>query len=241
MANRGPKTNSSQFFITHKATPWLDDKHTVFGEVVAGMDVVDSIANVKTGAGDKPTTDIVMDHVEIVRNGKEARQFDAVQIMSDYFEEAKEAEEAFKKMKEDLAAQFTEQINEAKETSSGLRILTLKEGDGEQPKIGQKVLVNYAGWLFNGDLFDSNIQEIAEQFNQLNPARRDQGGYQPFPMDYSPDAQLAAGFREGLLTMKVGDKLRLFIPPHLGYGDNDYGPIPGGSTLVFDIEVVGIQ
>ena len=241
MANRGPKTNSSQFFITHKATPWLDDKHTVFGEVVAGMDVVDTIANVETGAGDKPTTDVVMDHVEIVRNGKEARQFDAVQIMSDYFEEAKAAEEAFKKMKEDLAAQFTEQIDEAEETSSGLRILKLKEGDGEQPKVGQKVLVNYAGWLFNGDLFDSNIQEIAEQFNQLNPGRRDQGGYQPFPMDYSPDAQLAAGFREGLLTMKVGDKIRLFIPPHLGYGDNDYGPIPGGSTLVFDVEVVGIQ
>ncbi len=91
------------------------------------------------------------------------------------------------------------------------------------------------------DLFDSNIQEIAEQFNQLNPGRRDQGGYTPFPMSYSPDAQLAAGFREGLLTMKVGDKVRLFIPPHLGYGDNDYGPIPGGSTLVFDVEIVGIQ
>ncbi|MEC8832897.1 MAG: peptidylprolyl isomerase, partial [Bacteroidota bacterium] len=151
MANRGPKTNSSQFFITHAPTPWLDDKHTIFGEVVAGMDVVDTIANVKTGQRDKPTTDIVMDHVEIIRNGKEARQFDAVQIMSDYFEEAKAAEEAFIKMKEDLAAQFTEQINEAEETASGLRILKLKEGDGEQPKIGQKALVNYAGWLFNGD------------------------------------------------------------------------------------------
>ena len=241
MANRGPKTNSSQFFITHKATPWLDDKHTVFGKVVAGMDVVDTIANVKTGAGDRPISEIAMNHVEIVRNGKEARQFDAVQIMSDYFEEAKAAEEAFIKMKEDLTTQFNEQINEAEVTNSGLRILKLKEGNGEQPKIGQKVMVNYAGWLFNGDLFDSNIQEIAEQFNQLNPGRRDQGGYTPFPMAYSPDAQLAAGFREGLLTMKVGDKVRLFIPPHLGYGDNDYGPIPGGSTLVFDVEIVGIQ
>ena len=241
MANRGPKTNSSQFFITHKATPWLDGKHTVFGEVVAGMDVVDSIANVKTGQRDKPATDVVMNHVEIVRNGKEARQFDAVKIMSDYFEEAKAEEEAFKKMKEDLVAQFNEQINEAEETSSGLRILSLKEGEGEEPKVGQMVMVNYAGWLFNGELFDSNIQEVAEKFNQLNPGRRDQGGYRPFPMSYSPDAQLAAGFREGLLTMKVGDKVRLFIPPHLGYGENDYGPIPGGSTLVFDVEIVGIQ
>ncbi|MCA0957779.1 MULTISPECIES: peptidylprolyl isomerase [Flagellimonas] len=241
MANRGPKTNSSQFFITHKETPWLDNKHTVFGEVVKGMDVVDSIANVETGASDRPTTDVVMNHVEIVRNGKEARQFDAIQVLTDYFKEAKEAEAAFIKMKEDLAIQFAEQFEEAEETSSGLRILTLVEGNGEQPKIGQKALVNYAGWLFNGELFDTNIEKIAMDFNQLNPGRRDQGGYLPFPMDYSPDAQLAAGFREGLLTMKVGDKLRLFIPPHLGYGDNDYGPIPGGSTLVFDIEVVGIE
>ena len=176
-----------------------------------------------------------------VKEKKLVSKLFTVQIMSDYFEEAKAAEEAFIKMKEDLAAQFTEQINEAEETASGLRILKLKEGDGEQPKIGQKALVNYAGWLFNGDLFDSNIEEVAIQFNQLNPGRRDQGGYQPFPMDYSPDAQLAAGFREGLLTMKVGDKVRLFIPPHLGYGDNDYGPIPGGSTLVFDVEIVGVQ
>ncbi len=241
MANRGPKTNSSQFFITHKETPWLNGKHTVFGEVVSGLEVVDTIANVKTGPRDKPEIDVVMNHVEIVRNGKEAKKFDAVQIMSDYFEEAKLVEAEFKKMKEDLAAEFTEQIAQAEETESGLKILKLKEGEGEQPKIGQMALVNYAGWLFNGDLFDSNIQEIAEKFNQLNPGRRDQGGYTPFPMSYSPDAQLAAGFREGLLTMKVGDKVRLFIPPHLGYGDNDYGPIPGGSTLVFDVEIVGIQ
>lgn len=241
MANRGPKTNSSQFFITHKETPWLDGKHTVFGEVVKGMDVVDSIANVETAIRDRPKTDVVMKHVEIVRNGRDAKKFDAVKVLSDYFEEEKQVEAQFTKMKEDLAAEFAEQMATAEETPSGLKILSLKKGDGEQPKIGQMVLVNYAGWLSNGELFDSNIEEIAAKFNQLNPGRRDQGGYAPFPMSYSPDAQLAAGFREGLLTMKVGDKLRLFIPPHLGYGDYDYGPIPGGSTLVFDIEVVGIQ
>lgn len=241
MANRGPKTNSSQFFITHQETPWLNGKHTVFGEVVEGIEVVDSIANVETGPGDRPKVDVVMNKVEIVRNGKNAKKFDAVKVMGDYFEEAKAEEAAFKKMKEDLAAEFADQMAKAEETPSGLKILKLTEGEGEQPKIGQKAMVNYAGWLSNGELFDTNIQGIAEKFNQLNPGRRDQGGYMPFPMDYSPDARLAAGFREGLLTMKVGDKLRLFIPPHLGYGDNDYGPIPGGSTLVFDIEVVGIQ
>lgn len=241
MANRGPKTNSSQFFITHNETPWLNGKHTVFGEVVKGIEVVDSIANTETGPGDKPKVDVVMNKVAIVRNGKEAKKFDAVKVMSNYFEEAKAEEAAFKKMKEDWVAEFTAQMANAEETPSGLKIVKLKEGEGEQPKVGQKAMVNYAGWLSNGELFDTNIMEIAEKFNQVNPGKRDRGLYSPYPMDYSPDAQLAAGFREGLLTMKVGDKLRLFIPPHLGYGDNDYGPIPGGSTLVFDLEVVGIQ
>jgi cyclophilin family peptidyl-prolyl cis-trans isomerase len=241
MANRGPKTNSSQFFITHKETPWLDGRHTVFGEVVQGIEVVDSIANVETGPGDRPLVDVVMNKVEILRNGKQAKAFDAVKVLEEYFAEEKETEAAFVKMKEELAATFTEQMEKAEETPSGLKIFKVTQGEGEQPKIGQKALVNYAGWLSNGELFDTNIEEIAQKFNQMNPGRKEQGGYAPFPMDYRPDAPLAAGFREGLLTMKVGDKLRLFIPPHLGYGDNDYGPIPGGSTLVFDVELVGIQ
>jgi len=241
MANRGPKTNSSQFFITHAPTPWLDGRHTIFGEVIQGMEVVDSIASVKTGAGDRPEVEVVMTKVEIVRNGKEAKAFDAVKVLGDYFEEEKVTEAAFVKMKGDLAAEFAGQMEKAEETPSGLKILQLVQGDGEQPKVGQKVLVNYAGWLSNGELFDSNIEAIAQKFNQLNPARMAQGGYAPLPMDYSPDTQLAAGFREGLLTMGVGDKVRLFIPPHLGYGDNDYGPIPGGSTLVFDLEIVGME
>ncbi len=241
MANSGPKTNGSQFFITHKETPWLNGKHTVFGEVVLGMEVVDSIANVKTGARDKPETDVIMNKVEIVRQGKVAKKFDAVQIMSDYFEEEKLAEAAFKKMMEELVTDFETQKENAEETSSGLRIFSITKGNGEQPKIGQKVLVNYAGWLTNGDLFDSNIEEVAAKFNKLNPKRRDQGGYQPIPMDYSPEARLIPGFKEGLQSMKVGDKIRLFIPPHLGYGAQGGGPIPPNADLIFDLEITGIQ
>lgn len=243
MANSGPKTNGSQFFITHKETPWLNGKHTVFGEVVMGMDVVDSIAAVETGAAgrDKPNADVVMNKVEIIRQGKEARKFDAVQIMSDYFEEEKEVEAAFKKMIEELVVEFQTQKESAEETASGLRILPLKEGEGEQPKVGQYVMVNYAGWLTNGTLFDSNVPEVALKFNQLNPGRRDQGGYQPVPMLFSPEAPLFPGFREGLLTMKVGDKIRVFLPPHLGIGAQGRGPIPPNSELVFDIEITGIQ
>ncbi|MGX1929429.1 peptidylprolyl isomerase [Flagellimonas sp. 2504JD4-2] len=241
MANSGPTTNGSQFFITHKETPWLNGKHTVFGEVVSGIDVVDTIANVKTLPGDKPEVDVVMNKVEIVRNGKEAKKFDAVQVMEDYFAEAEAAAAAFKKMKEDFVGELAKQKEEAEETASGLRIYSLAKGDGEQPKVGQKAFVNYAGWLPDGTLFDSNVEEVAAKFNKLNPGRRDQGGYQAFPMDYSPEARLIPGFKEGLLTMKVGDKVRLFIPSHLGYGPQGGGPIPPNSDLVFDLEITGIQ
>ncbi|MEL6303244.1 MAG: peptidylprolyl isomerase [Bacteroidota bacterium] len=241
MANSGPKTNGSQFFITHKETPWLDGRHTVFGEVVEGMDVVDSIAVVQTADRDRPVDEVRMDKVIIVRNGKDARKFDAIEIMNQYFEEEKAAEEAFKKMIQDLQAEFLSQKEEASETDSGLKILKLKEGTGEQPTVGQNVLVNYAGWLADGTLFDSNIEEVALKFNKLNPGRRDQGGYKPFPMLYGPEARLIPGFREGLQSMNMGDKVRLFIPSHLGYGPQGSGPIPPNSDLVFDLEIVGGQ
>ena len=241
MANSGIKTNGSQFFITHKATPWLDGKHTVFGEVVVGLEVVDTIANVKTNPQDKPEVDVTMNTVEIIRNGKAAKKFDAVEIMTAYFEEEEKVIAAMKKMKEELAAEFLTQQAEAEELDSGLRIYTVVDGNGEQPKTGQKVLVNYAGYFMNGELFDSNLPEIETKYDKFNAGKRDQGLYQPLPMDYSPEARLIPGFKEGLQTMKVGDKIRVFIPPHLGYGDNDYGPIPGGSTLVFDLEITGIN
>ncbi|WP_350285243.1 peptidylprolyl isomerase [uncultured Croceitalea sp.] len=242
MANPGPDSNGSQFFITHKETPWLDGKHSIFGKVINGIEVVDSIANVKVLPRDKPEVDVVMNKVEIIRNGKEAKKFDAIQVMTTYFEEAEKEIAAFNKMKADFTATCKTQEETAEETNSGLRMVILKEGTGEKPKIGQKVLVSYSGYLMqNGDLFDSSDAELSKKYGVYN-ARRDQAGqYGPTPMDYSPEARLAPGFREGLLTMKVGDKKRLFIPPHLGYGDNDYGPIPGGSTLVFDIEIVSIQ
>jgi len=242
MANPGPDSNGSQFFITHKETPWLDGRHSVFGEVVKGIEVVDTIANVKTLAGNKPEVTVTMNTVDVIRKGKVAKKFDAVQIMSDYFEEAEKEIAAFNEMKASLIAEFKAQEATAEQTDSGLRMITLKEGTGEQPKIGEMVLVDYAGYLMqNGDLFDSSDVELSKKFKKYN-ARRDQAGqYGPTPMKYSPDAQLAAGFREGLLTMKVGDKKRLFIPSYLGYGDNDYGPIPGGSTLVFDLEITAIE
>ena len=251
MANSGPTTNGSQFFITHKETPWLNNKHTVFGEVVEGMDVVDSIANVAVGAGNKPIEPVTMNTVEIIRNGKEARKFDAVKIMTDYFDQeeerlaAIEKEKAEKlaevqKIKEDFASSIEGQKAKAKSLPSGLKVLTLEEGSGEKPTIGQKVNVMYAGYLMDGTLFDSNYEEIARKYGTFDWNREQGGGYMPVPMDYSPESRLIAGFREGLLTMKVGDKVRLFIPSHLGYGPQGGGPIPPNADLVFDLEITGL-
>lgn len=252
MANAGPGTNGSQFFITHKETPFLNGRHTVFGAVVEGLSVVDSIANVETGAGDKPVVDVVMNKVEIIRNGKEARQFDAVAVMTDYFakegerlaaEEKANAEREATAQKERaaLAASIPTEKEKAKELPSGLKILNLKEGTGEKPKIGQQVLVMYAGFLENGSLFDSNYEEIARKYNKYDDRRAQGGGYQPIPMTYSSEAQLIAGFKEALMTMKVGDKIRVFIPPHLGYGEQgSRNVIPPNADLVFDLEITGI-
>ncbi|MFK5974777.1 MAG: peptidylprolyl isomerase [Flavobacteriaceae bacterium] len=252
MANSGSTTNGSQFFITHKATPHLNGRHTVFGEVVEGMNVVDSIANVEISQDpmtkDRPLEDIVMETVEIIRNGKEARRFDAVEVMTNYFAEAQELIVKQEKLKAEadkykliFAAELAQQKEKAEELPSGLRILSLNKGDGSKPKLGQQVLVNYAGWLPDGTLFDTNLKEVAEKFGafeQINKMHR--GDMSPSPMHYSPDSRLVPGFREGLLSMKIGDKIRLFIPPHLGYGAQGGGPIPPNSDLIFDLEITGI-
>jgi cyclophilin family peptidyl-prolyl cis-trans isomerase len=240
MANGGPKTNGSQFFITLKPTPWLDGMHTVFGEVIEGMAVVDSIGVTKTAAKDKPVVDVVMNSVEIIRNGKEAKNFDAVKIMSDYFatEEAEIA--AMIKMKKDLAAEMMTQKNSVEALPSGLKILILNKGNGAKPKVGQKVLINYAGYLEDGSMFDSNYEAVARNYNVYDEDRKVGGGYEPYPMDFSPDARLIPGFKEGMMSMNVGDKIRVFIPPHLGYGQQGSGPIPPNANLVFDLEMVDL-
>ncbi len=242
MANAGPITNGSQFFITHKETPFLNGRHTVFGAVVLGLDVVDSIANtaISPTQKDRPVTNITMNKVEIIRNGKAAKKFDANQVMTDYFAEEEAKIAAFEKMKADFTAALPAQKEKVEELPSGLKILSLKKGEGGKPKIGQKVLVNYAGYLEDGSLFDSNYEEVARKYNKYDDRRKAGGGYNAVPMDYSPEAQLIAGFKEGLMNMNIGDKVRLFIPSHLGYGEQGGGPIPPNADLIFDLEITDI-
>jgi peptidylprolyl isomerase len=149
MANSGPGTNGSQFFITHKGTPWLDGKHTVFGHVVQGQDVVNAIRQ-----GDR------IERVEIVRVGAKAKAFTVTQesfnaLVADAPERARRmAEERKKRDSETVAKRWPDAVV----TASGLRYIVLKKGTGSgSPIMGTQVTVNYVGQLLDGTTFDSSI------------------------------------------------------------------------------------
>ncbi|RZJ87276.1 MAG: peptidylprolyl isomerase, partial [Chryseobacterium sp.] len=142
MANAGPGSNGSQFFITHTDTSWLDNKHTVFGHVIEGQDVVDAVAQ-----GDK------IESIEIIREGDEAKKWNAIEAFRTFegsrekriADAKKQADEAMEK----LAAGF-------EKTESGLRYKIIQKGNGKQAEKGKTVSVHYKGTLENGKEFDSS-------------------------------------------------------------------------------------
>lgn len=210
MANSGPGSNGSQFFITHVATPWLDDKHTIFGNVVEGQDVVDAIAQGDT-----------MDSVEIIREGEEAKKWNAVEAFRTFEgsrakREAAEREAAEKQM-EALAAGF-------EKTDSGLRYKFINKGAGKKAEIGKTVSVHYSGSLENGKVFDNS-------YSRKKPIE--------FPLG---QGHVIEGWDEGIALLQVGDKARFVIPSHLGYGARGAGGvIPPNATLIFDVELMDVK
>ncbi len=142
MANAGPATNGSQFFITHGPTDWLDGKHTVFGYGVEGQDVVDAVAQGDT-----------METVEIVRVGAEAEAWDA----SSVFTTARSAaEEAARAAQEAADAAIADLKAGAEKTASGLMYIMHEEGKGPKPAAGQNVKVHYELKLADGVVVDSS-------------------------------------------------------------------------------------
>ncbi|MDO4880883.1 MAG: peptidylprolyl isomerase [Capnocytophaga sp.] len=245
MANAGPATNGSQFFITQVPTAWLTGMHTIFGQVVQGEAVIDTIAAVKT-TNDKPEAPIRINKVEIIRKGKNAESFNAVRVFDDFMK--KETEQA--KLKEEknkaLTAKFLNEIQNQEQTAtaypSGIKIFQLAKGTDQKPTHQDNVLVKYAGFLkSDGMLFDSNMLQVAQEYGIYDKRRELGGGYEAFPIPYNQSAQLIPGFKEALLSMNVGDKIRVFIPSALAYGENGAGNIiPPNADLIFDIEITGI-
>ncbi|WBL23498.1 peptidylprolyl isomerase [Zunongwangia sp. HRR-M8] len=245
MANAGPGTNGSQFFITLVPTPNLDGRHTVFGKVVKGQDVVDAIGKVETDPRDRPVKDVTINTVEIIRKGKAARKFDAPEVFKEELEKIKKAEEEearkLEETKKENKAMFDKYRDEAKTLESGLGIYILKEGNGPKPKIGQQVGVDYEGYFLDGGIFDTSKEDIAKKFDIFNEMRSMQGGYAPLSLKYGPDSPMIAGFKEGIMEMKVGDKAILYIPSHLAYGERGKRPIEPNTDLIFVVELVEIK
>ena len=246
MANSGPGTNGSQFFITHKDTPWLNGKHTIFGHVVTGQNVVDAI-----------TQDDAIKTIKIVRKGDEAKAFDAGKIFNTYFIN-KDAEQAAENAKRDEAqkaakmayrAQFgavmdakvkelAEKRAKATKSASGLEYLLTSAG-GAKPAADATVYVHYAGFFEDGTLFDSSFEAVNKAYGKFDQNRANANGYSPFPFKVGTKSGMIPGFLEALELLSVNDKATVFIPSKLGYGERGYGAaIPPNSNLIFEIELL---
>jgi len=214
MANSGPNTNSTHFFITHKPTPWLDGSHTVFGSVLKGQEVVDIISK-----GD------VINSIEIIRKGEEAEKFNAPVV---FLSELEKAEERRKERQQKIALarklfQQKKGIDSAITTDSGLKILKLNEGTGKKVNPALPTTAHYI-------LYNSDGKKIDASENRGEPI--------VFTLHKDP---LIAGWKEGAITMKEGEKTRLFIPSYLGYGTIGREPLIAPDTdLILEIEILKV-
>ncbi len=254
MANSGPATNGSQFFITHKDTPWLNMKHTIFGHVVQGMDIVNLVAQ-----------DDVILKVTITRKGTLAKQFDAPKVFTDYYanrgEEAKkqaliDAENQKKKAEIEAVAKkaYLEKyanvikakavyLKDTKTTTtvtlSGLAYKILQKGTGVKPADGTTFYFNYAGYFEDGTLFDSSYEDVSKIYGKYDANRAAQHGYRAFPFEAGKKDGMIPGFLEGLNLMSFGEKAIIYIPANLAYGERGAGEvIPPNTNLIFELEMI---
>ena len=252
MANAGPTTNNSQFFITHRAIPHLDGKHSVFGKTIINSVELKKLQKIHTDSlqlkkaidvtrmaiVNKVSQNDTIHTVKIIRVGAKAKGFNASEIfdvevanfnksLEDQLKEAHKVEEKIYAVYLEKKKAFLIEKEEAKakETGTGLRILKLKKTKGKRVVATKNVTANYTLYIADGKRMQSSEDMGKPIVFDLNNRQK--------PM--------ISGLREGLLSMRVGEKSRFFIPYAIGFGTQKSGPFPAKSDLIFEVEILKIS
>ncbi|MDB9723806.1 peptidylprolyl isomerase [Polaribacter sp.] len=256
MANGGKGTNNSQFFITHRAIPHLNGKHSVFGKTIINslerkelqkkhtdsLQLKRAITLARMTVVNKIVQNDTINTVGIIRIGATAKNFNAALVFAAEENKFKSAEESSAKeveAKKEIAEEkryatylkkkiiFLEEKNESKarKTGTGLRVLMLKETSGKRVLASQKVTAKYTVFTADGKRVKSSEDLDKPTVFDLNDTSR--------PM--------ISGLKEGILSLKEGEKARLFIPYMIGFGNKKFGPFPAKSDLVFEVEILKIS
>lgn len=215
MANSGPDSNGSQFFITLDATPWLDDRHSVFGYVVRGQDVVESIRQ-----GDR------IESVEILRRGSDALAFQAGQNAFDRLVEEHRLRKAESQAEDRrrAAGVIEERWPNARSTDSGIHYVIREAGRGPVIQPGNSITLHYDAFLLDST-------EPFESTRQIDPV-----------IVIAGEGRLLPGWEETLLTMRPEERRTIILPPELAFGATGAGQkVPPNAFVVFDIEILSVS
>ena len=242
MANFGPKTNGSQFFITEIPRPGLNNKHSIFGELIIGLNVLDSISKVKTDKNYRPLQPVYIKELNIILKGSDAENFDASEVFENHFAEEERIEKEKNTKAEAILKstldKFEKQKAKAIKLESGLEYFISEKGTGSRLPEDAEALVHYTVFTESGKLIKTSKLEIAESLNAIDIEKKAANKYQPIRADIGPDAQMIPGFKEGLQQLNVGDKATLFVPYHLGFGEAGGNTVPGKTNIIFEVEVL---
>ncbi|RCS27118.1 peptidylprolyl isomerase [Polaribacter sp. WD7] len=252
MANGGVATNNSQFFITHRPIPHLDDKHSVFGKTIVNpnqlkelklqykdsLKLQNAIDSTRMAVVKSITQNDTILSLDIIRIGQEATNFNAANVFEKEDIAYNNSITEQKKAKEELEEKrytnyliekekfYTKMgVSKATKTSSGLQILKLKKTKGKKVSANEPVTANYILYVADGKKIQSSYDVNGK------------------PLTFRLDDQqrpMIAGFEEGVLTMREGEKSRLFIPYYIGYGEDAFGPFPAKADLVFEVEILKV-